>query len=50
MEAFMNEGKKEEQPAPENSTDEKVPVLTLEPSLMTDESFMQEMEEFLNKK
>lgn len=53
MEAFMKEEKKEdkkEEPAPAEKPDEKVPVLTLEPSLMTDESFMQEMEEFLNKK
>ncbi len=41
---------KKEAPAPADKPDEKVPVLTLEPSLMTDESFMQEMEEFLNKK
>lgn len=49
MEAFLKEDKKEE-PEPAVSTDEKIPVLTLEPSLMTDESFMQEMEEYLNKK
>lgn len=62
MEAFLNDGKKEEpeqetaeapaEPEPEETKEkeEKVPVLTLEPSIITDESFMQEMEEFLNKK
>ena len=62
MEAFLNDGKKEEtvqetaeapaEPEPEEpkEKEEKVPVLTLEPSIITDESFMQEMEEFLNKK
>ena len=43
MEAFMNS-------KPEPKQEEKAPVLTLEPSLDTDDSFMQEMEEFLNKK
>lgn len=62
MEAFLNDDKKEEpeqetaeapaEPEPEETKEkeEKVPVLTLEPSIITDESFMQEMEEFLNKK
>ncbi len=60
MEAFLNEDKKEEpvpepeetpvEPETKEEKDEKVPVLTLEPSIITDESFMQEMEEFLNKK
>ena len=62
MEAFLNGDKKEEpeqetaeapaEPEPEETKEkeEKVPVLTLEPSIITDESFMQEMEEFLNKK
>ena len=51
-EPFVNEEEEPEtEPEEKPEKEEKVPVLTLEPSLMTDdESFMKEMEEFLNKK